>query len=1707
MRKPIATIMVVLMTITMMLPANLVALADDPAGTNSQLPQESVESSAPQETQLPQESAAPQETPLPQESTAPQETPVAQEISEPQTSGSLTPLDETPETYAITIVSSPNGTLVADAEAAEQGATVTLTATADADCGLVPGSIKVRTDSQNAPRVVRGSGSVGDPYTFTMPNDSVTVTAEFVKYNKIIVTENIEHGRISTDVSEAIKNEIVTITVTPDDGYRLLFKQTGATKYNQAKSLTLLDTEGKAIKYRQSGSDWNYDPTGPYTWPIPDYDNLMNVDNKNLNIEAITYYFKMPECDVVLNAEFALAYNVTLDPEMVGGTLNLSGRTKATVGEMVSPYSTTAESGYKYVTNSVKVLDAQGVDISTDAELMNSYGFIMPAQDVVLAATFEKILIPDVNLSVSAVGDTEVTLEFTTHVDQGNYAIYRLEKDATQSVYGGGSYANDTKGTVRTATVSGLKNGVEYEFYLYSYTESVETARVTATPVGIPATAVKLTSNAVETAVGGEVVLYYAIEPATSKGGVTWESSDESILTVEQNGRIRALALGTATITATAITGDAFDECVITVKETLDKLAGGSMIVGDADATYDEDGGQVAVPFTVTVPTNKPQYRFTFGFSMNANSVYRINGISLKGTTLAASASTEVDDVKVQLGAVPYPLSGLYSAWATVTPKEGRFLVPGKTYEFVLDVEILSTATPLVTVGLNSSYTTFNYYDPDYDNRSWLERSQSGTIHATWVGASTEPSTSGSGTSMVYNLSTASDLLWYADKWNTDENFDFGATLYADIDLTNTTFAGIGTAAHPYSRSFNGNGYTVTYALTQSADGGAIGFIRYMSASIVSNLRTAGTLTVSGDGVKAGGIVGEASGTMYFSGNCVNNVNIEVTGEDGYVGGFAGYMDSAGTGYSTTFGSAVNNGAINAPKASYVGGIAGFVKCTLEFNETINNGAVTGSGYVGGIVGYMEYPVSGKRIGSNTNNGAVTSLGGTAVGGVAGAIAFGNVGGYWLRSSRADGNLNYGNVTGAARYVGGIVGYVNDVDAQFIVMNYNEGNVTSTYTGGGYVGGVVAYLTGSTGLTIVNNINKGIVSGSSGATLGGVIAAAENELDQTKCSDNYYTEQDGLSDAIGAVSAPASFLSLNGWAPNYSGSPDDDGSAEKPYKLANAFDMLWLASQVNGGTGNDGRPIRSAYVELSADIDLTEYPAYEGIGILGIGTPNFQGSFDGKDYTITLALDASAPGAKYDNAALFPQCSGATIKNLTIKGSAQSKPGAGFAAGVAIGTGGTLFENVTNYADITGWSAAAGIAIGYYNGPDRLVNIKNYGTIVSGGNAAGVVVYLGGQCVISRCENYGDVTAGGTAAGIIGRIDGGSKSNSGTPSYYITDCVNNGAITSLSSVVHDEYPWRDSTGNTAAGIVGRITGAIVDLHNCTNNGAIQTAGNSAGGIVGSGMGEWNIGAGETSQMTDIRITNSTNNGNVASNYNGDDPSYLQNIGIGGIIGQTGEYDWTTGNPGGTQGLTVVGNVNNGTISGPEGANVGSIVGITDIGGNSSGGTVRIEDNWSSTEVIGGGKVWENPRYQAPEAGLYDPNTHAVIDGRLVEKNPQPNNPNPNQNTPSTTGTTSVVDPSATVVVADTVSPSTILPSDGTATTPVRPQTTPNTTPIDPADTPTTDSTPAPARTLTFFEVVVETVQNNPIIVVLIVVAAGVLAMLGGLWRYRKTRRE
>ena len=121
--------------------------------------------------------------------------------------------------------------------------------------------------------------------------------------------------------------------------------------------------------------------------------------------------------------------------------------------------------------------------------------------------------------------------------------------------------------------------------------------------------AVKLSTSAVELMVGGE----YTITPASSKGTLSYESSNTAVATVDENGVVKAVAKGNATITVTA-TGT-FE----TATATLDVTVNDKYTVtfknydGTVISTEKYDAGEaVVVPTETPVKPADKQYTYTF---------------------------------------------------------------------------------------------------------------------------------------------------------------------------------------------------------------------------------------------------------------------------------------------------------------------------------------------------------------------------------------------------------------------------------------------------------------------------------------------------------------------------------------------------------------------------------------------------------------------------------------------------------------------------------------------------------------------------------------------------------------------------------------------------------------------------------------------------------------------------------------------------------------------------------------------------------------------------------------------------------------------------------------------------------------------------------------------------------------------------------------
>ena len=93
------------------------------------------------------------------------------------------------------------------------------------------------------------------------------------------------------------------------------------------------------------------------------------------------------------------------------------------------------------------------------------------------------------------------------------------------------------------------------------------TCTVTVQAAAVPVTGVKLNKTSTTLVVGGSETLYATVEPATATNkNVIWSSDKHSVATVDTIGNVKAVGVGTATITVTTEDGNKTAACTVTVQ-------------------------------------------------------------------------------------------------------------------------------------------------------------------------------------------------------------------------------------------------------------------------------------------------------------------------------------------------------------------------------------------------------------------------------------------------------------------------------------------------------------------------------------------------------------------------------------------------------------------------------------------------------------------------------------------------------------------------------------------------------------------------------------------------------------------------------------------------------------------------------------------------------------------------------------------------------------------------------------------------------------------------------------------------------------------------------------------------------------------------------------------------------------------------------------
>jgi len=599
-------------------------------------------------------------------------------------------------------------------------------------------------------------------------------------------------------------------------------------------------------------------------------------------------------------------------------------------------------------------------------------------------------------------------------------------------------------------------------------------------------TGVTIEPSEAELTVGSSTKLTATVLPENaSNKNVVYSVDDESILSVDQDGNVTGLSLGTATVTVTTEDGGFTASSEITV---IPVRVTGVGISPEAASIGIGHTIQLTASITPSNAANK-----NLSWSVSDETIISVDG---QGTVTGLSGGT---------------------ATVTVTTEDGGF---SDSAEITVCYAPSNTWTAIGTF-----YGCFDgngyavrgiYINTQESYQGLFGNSYSGSIIANlgvaesyiygglYVGGVVGYSYKRSTVTNCYNTGSVNGeervggVIGYATTTNVTNCYNTGSVngkkhVGGVVGYSRSAYNGSTTVANCYNTgSITGSNYVggvVGYNIGDSNNGTVIdccnagsitgeedvGGVVGSSNCTVTNCYNTGEVTGIGYG-RVGGVVGSDSGTVtdcYNTGSvngeervggvvghgltitdCYNEGSI--TGKDD-VGGVVGC--NAYSNYNGTVTNCYNIGIVNGHER--VGGVVGYNESyttTTTVTSCYNTGSITGSNYVGGVVGYNS---SNSHVTNCYNTGSIT--GGNDVGGVVG---------YNGNNGTITNCYNVGSVTGNY-YIGGVVGYgVGDT----VTSCYNTGSVAGNY----YIGGVVGYNSRS----VIDCYNTGSVAGNS--HIGGV---------------------------------------------------------------------------------------------------------------------------------------------------------------------------------------------------------------------------------------------------------------------------------------------------------------------------------------------------------------------------------------------------------------------------------------------------------------------------------------------------------------------------------------------------------------------------------------------------------------------------------------------
>ena len=312
----------------------------------------------------------------------------------------------------ITVVQSTGGTISATpSDKAAKGATVTLTATPDAEYDFSSWNV-YKTGDMSAKVTLSGN-------TFTMPDYPVTVSAVFVKKTHAVLITKGGEGTVAISPETPVEvGQTVKVTVTPDEYWELSRLTMNGTDITSAKSFVMPNNavELKAAFVKQKFSVTASATTNgmitlltnsPFNWggnftinvkADPHYEiETVTVDGSPVTVDGQgDYTFEMPTHDVIVSATFKkVKYTITGTGDHA--TFSIPSSDTYNWGDTVE-FTVTPDEWY-----SVESVTIAGVEVTDKGN--GSYSFTMPTNDVEIKITAVR---PNFNITFVSNGGSSV---------------------------------------------------------------------------------------------------------------------------------------------------------------------------------------------------------------------------------------------------------------------------------------------------------------------------------------------------------------------------------------------------------------------------------------------------------------------------------------------------------------------------------------------------------------------------------------------------------------------------------------------------------------------------------------------------------------------------------------------------------------------------------------------------------------------------------------------------------------------------------------------------------------------------------------------------------------------------------------------------------------------------------------------------------------------------------------------------------------------------------------------------------------------------------------------------------------------------------------------------------------------------------------------------------------------------------------------------